>query len=146
MRLCYLCICVHFLMPNANSCLQDACLPLASWGKGWRRKGACSPGLGLAVWPGALLVSLTQAPSGVGLCQDSHFRELCYSFYMEGKHFFFAFCYHFGIMGFTLHPSLLLSTIPSPQAGSDPKIPSLIRKWFSELENVLTVRQLKRLI
>lgn len=47
---------------------------------------------------------------------------------MEEKHwdshfhlFFSVFCYNIGILGITLYSGLLLSTIPHPQAMSDPQ-------------------------
>lgn len=119
MRLCYVCTCVLFLILNVNSYVQH-------------------DGLAYLTWSIASLSGTSSTPHShpgprFNPCQNSYFRELCYDFYMEEDNedghllfFFSSFCYNFGIVGFTLHSSLLFSTILNPQAGSDlQKSPSL---------------------
>lgn len=57
LRLCYLCICVYCLIPNANSCLQDTCPPLMIWGKEQERHESFPSGPGVCdlTWSAACL-------------------------------------------------------------------------------------------
>ena len=85
------------------------------WGEGMREAGELIHlGLGLGDWPGAVLASLAQPPPGDNLCQDSTFRAFTWGRNAGDSQFLFsfsAFCFTFGILGFTWCSSLLFSAI-----------------------------------